>query len=199
VADTRSVDRNTSAMIKRVALLDENLLIRKVQQRARGVAYAGQLGMSFHDFSSTKTVFPDHPNSKEQEAEEVADEVSDAIILQATWSFSYPCLREPEPTDRNTVGGRRRIFESEWAGRIAHAMVDGVVGWVHGDDERRAGIPFWRALKERGLVYDQEGYPTENGSSGTFRFRSWGGDEAGVGEGADGDGVTNGAPRLQSQ
>ena len=155
-------------MIKRVALLDENLLIRKVQQRARGVAYAGQLGMSFHDFSSTKTVFPDHPNSKEQEAEEVADEVSDAIILQATWSFSYPCLREPEPTDRNTVGGRRRIFESEWAGRIAHAMVVELLGFVLGVVTRRG---LGKGRMEMGLQTGRLAYRVNKGSTWHVHFR----------------------------
>ena len=165
--------------------MDKDLVSRRMQQRAKGVAYAGQVAVSFHDMSSNETVFPERPDNKEELNEQAAVEGDDCITIEASWSFSYPCSRVPGSMDRSTVGGRQRRYESEWSGRIAHAMVDGVVGWVHGDDEKKAGIPFWRALKDKQLMYDRKSDPiegVENGSSGSFKFHCWGGDEVGEDE-----------------
>lgn len=153
----------TSIAIRRVALVDEALISEKVQKTAKLVAYAGRVEVTFHDTSSTEVVYETYPTK-------------DHLLVAATWSFQWQGLRDPGSMDIATPDGRCRRLQMEWAGRIGHAMADGIVGWVGKDDVVEPGAPFLRVVREKNLANDVADGERGDGVIPS-RFQLWSHDE----------------------
>ncbi|PVH79812.1 hypothetical protein DL98DRAFT_572295 [Cadophora sp. DSE1049] len=134
-------------LIERVVIVDESLVSKRLQQRAKEVAYAGRVGVSFHDTSSTETLSSDDFDSG-IEGQPKEDEADKHIGVPS--SFKPPGHSPTHVSAKlDQLTGTRWVEDEEdqkWSGRVALHMrwsmewLDGWMGMMCG----KLGLRFLR-------------------------------------------------------